>query len=53
MQRIDCDAQSTARWSAFPTTMFEADKLHNISAPASAPWVEGGSAAQKSSQISR
>src|SRR5688572_11424046 len=33
--------------------MFEADKLQRISAPANAPMVDGGVAAQKSSQIDR
>ena len=34
-------------------TMFDADRLQRINAPARAPCVEGGLADQKSSQISR
>ena len=49
---MDCDAQSTSRSSALPTTMLEAERLQRISAPASAAVVEGGVGDQKSSQIS-
>ena len=52
MQRIDCEAQSSRARPALPTTMFEAERLQRISAPASAPRVDGGVGAQKSSQIS-
>ena len=51
-QRVDCDAHSTARSSALPITTFDAERLQRITAPASAPCVEGGVADQKSSQIS-
>jgi hypothetical protein len=33
----DCEAQSSLRSSALPMVMLEADRLHRISAPASAP----------------
>ena len=42
-----------ARSRALPTTTLEADRLARIRAPASAPRVDGGVAAQKSSQTSR
>ena len=51
-QRTDWDAHRSARSSAFPTTMFEADRLHKMTAPASAACVDGGVGDQKSSQIS-
>ena len=50
--RADCARHSIWRSSDLPMTMLEADRLHRIVAPASAPAVEGGSGAQKSSQIS-
>ena len=53
MQRVDCEAHSSSRSSALPTTMLEADRLQRIRAPAMAPEVDGGCGAQKSSQISR
>jgi len=40
------------RSSDLPMTMFEADRLHRIVAPAIAPSEDGGVGAQKSSQIS-
>ena len=40
------------RSSDLPMVMFEAERLARIVAPASAPADEGGTAAQKSSQIS-
>ena len=46
MQRLDWLAQSNLRSSALPMVMLEAERLHRISAPASAPTVEGGCGAQ-------
>ncbi|MNE47864.1 hypothetical protein D3C77_171070 [compost metagenome] len=50
--RADWLAHNSARSSALPMTMLEADRLHRMRAPASAARVEGGCGAQKSSQIS-
>ena len=44
--RADCAAASIARSRALPMTMFEADRLQQMVAPASAPSVEGGVGAQ-------
>src|SRR3954471_21756049 len=50
--RIDWEAQRMARSWALPTTTLEAERLHSTVAPACAPADEGGTAVQKSSQIS-